>query len=91
MDSISKDSKTKNKKQLSFREFEGSTNDAWDDIDDDITILSSSPSHRLDATTDEQHETHHVSSKILYFKKHICKLSTDKGMVHFLALNYGGT
>ena len=54
MDSISKNSKSRNKKQLSFREFEGSTNDVWDDDDDDIIKLGSSPSHEPSATNQPQ-------------------------------------
>jgi len=51
MESFTKSSKSRNKKLLSFREFEGSTNDAWEDNDDDIIKHSSSPSTEPDFTT----------------------------------------
>eukprot|EP00794_Sanderia_malayensis_P006150 gene6150-6856_t len=43
LDSISKSSKLRNKKQLSFQEFQGSTVDAWEECDDDMIKISSSP------------------------------------------------
>ena len=67
MASISRDSKSRNKKQLSFREFEGSTNDAWEDIDDDIIKLSSSPSHDPDGASQSQSRIPLVRIMIIYF------------------------
>ncbi|XP_065066670.1 TBC1 domain family member 22B-like isoform X2 [Rhopilema esculentum] len=45
LESISKNAKARNKKQLSYQEFEGSTVDAWEDDEDEIIKLSQSPSH----------------------------------------------
>ena len=67
MDSISKNSRSRNKKQLSFREFEGSTNDVWEDIDDDIIKLSSSPSHDTSSLPQVWIIVTHYISHIFYF------------------------
>ena len=66
MDSISKSSKSRNKKLLSFREFEGSTNDAWEDIDDDIIKHSSSPNTEPDFTSKSHRQLPQVRIFHLY-------------------------
>lgn len=82
MDSISKNSKSRNRKQLTFREFEGSTNDAWEDTDDDITKLSCSPSQdNWDTTSQSQAEGAQESSP----KRTISPKTSDTKPRHYQA------